>query len=87
MQGSILQFAQITVDRRLRGAELRCHLADSALHIEDACLLQVVHNAYFSSIVRRSGGRTLPVTSVMAACTASGRLLTKFSTPSVGLGS
>ena len=42
MQGSILQFAQIAVDRRLRGAELRCHLADSALHIEDACLLQVV---------------------------------------------
>ena len=30
----------------------------------------------FSSIVSRSGGRALPVTSVMAACTASGRLLT-----------
>ena len=85
MQGSILQFAQITVDRRLRGAELRRHLADSALHIEDARLLQVVHDAYFFAIVRRSGGRTLPVTSAMAACTASGRLLTNFRRPAWGL--
>ena len=56
MQGSILQFAQIAVDRRLRGAELRCHLADSALHIEDACLMQVVHNAYFF-VHRQAVGR------------------------------
>ena len=56
MQGSILQFAQITVNRRLRGAELRRHLADSALHIEDACLMQVVHNAYFF-VHRQAVGR------------------------------
>ena len=56
MQGSILQFAQIAVDRRLRGAELRRHLADSALHIEDARLLQVVHDAYFF-VHRQAVGR------------------------------
>ena len=56
MQVSILQFAQITVDRRLRGAELRRHLADSTLHIEDACLLQVVHDAYFF-VHRQAVGR------------------------------
>ena len=42
----------------------------------------------FSSMVSQSGGRpAVPVTSVMAACTASGRLLTKFSTPTLGPGS
>ena len=36
----------------------------------------------FSSMVSRSGGSpALPVTSAMAFCTASGRELTKFSTP------
>lgn len=45
MQVSILQFAQIAVDGRLRGAQLCRHLADRALHVEDARLLQVVHDA------------------------------------------
>jgi hypothetical protein len=41
----------------------------------------------FSSMVSRSGGSpALPVTSAMALCTASGRELTKFSTPDAGGG-
>ena len=45
MQVSILQFAQIAVDGRLRGAQLCRHLADRAFHVEDARLLQVFHDA------------------------------------------
>ena len=45
MQVSILQFAQIAVDGRFRRAQLCRHLADRAFHVEDARLLQVVHDA------------------------------------------
>ena len=87
MQVSILQFAQIAVDGRLRGAQLCRHLADRAFHVEDARLLQVFHDADLLVHRQLVGRQSAAVTSVMAACTASGRLLTKFSTPTLGPGS
>ena len=42
---SSLQFAQVAVDGGFRGAQLGGDLADGALHIKDACVVQRLHDA------------------------------------------
>ena len=42
---SSLQFAQVAVDGGLRGAQLGGDLADGALHIKDARVVQRLHDA------------------------------------------
>ena len=42
---SSLQLAQIAVDGGFRGAQLGGNLADGALHIKDACVVQGLHDA------------------------------------------